>query len=585
MKYLNYLKALPILAVVGFIAASCNKSFPNPLEANAGGGNSTTKINPKVLVILVDGAVGTQVQASTPPVLRSLVDYSIFSWDALSDYDNVNVTNELGWSNLLTVVIVNKHNVTGTTFTGNKFADYPSLFTRLKQQKPGMRTTAFFSSNGIAGELAADATKSESFNENDAAVKDAVKLELTTQNSDIVLAQFHDVDKAGAATSYSVNSAQYKNAILQTDIYIGEILAALKSRSSFNSENWMVIITSNKGSNTVYNPAGNWSAFDDTRHNSFFFCFNPRFNSKALLKPGALIPYTATAPLYSGTMAQNRRAKVLNSGTAFDIGTAGEMTVQCKVKIPAGNYNYPAIVSKRASFGGGVVGWVFFLEGNYWQINFGQTGLGNRQIRGHAISDGQWHTLTAVIRQEGAARNVYTYTDGVMYPGISAATRNIASYGNLNSPQPLTIGNLPPDNTTGLKDFYITDVRYYNVALPDSYIANTYCATSVEPSNQYYNNLLGFWPGFPVVNDNGVFKMRDISPFSRDFTLESYSPGSFNDLNANVCPPVTEPVYKTVPNSVDLAVQVYAWFGITVPASWGLDGKNWIPTYSDVSGG
>lgn len=79
--------------------------------------------------------------------------------------------------------------------------------------------------------------------------------------------------------------------------------------------------------------------------------------------------------------------------------------------------------------------------------------------------------------------------------------------------------------------------------------------------------------------------MRDLSPFGRDFTLESYSPGSFNDLNANVCPPVSEPVYKTVPNSVDVAVQIYAWFGITVPASWGLDGKNWIPTYSDVSGG
>ena len=584
MIRLKYLKVLFLFAGAGFITVSCNKSFPNPLETTTGG-NSAAVVNPKTLVIVVDGAVGTQVQVSNPPVLNSLVDYSIFSWDALSDYDNVNVTNELGWSNLLTGVKVSKHNVTGANFTGNRFADYPSLFTRLKQQRPGMRTTAFFSSNGIAGELAVDATKSESFNENDAAVKDAVKLELSTQNSDLVLAQFHDVDKAGAASSYTVGSTTYKNAILQTDTYIGEILTALKSRPSFKSENWMVIITSNKGSNTVYNPSGSWSAFEDTRHNTFFFCFNPRFNSKALTKPGALIPYAATAPLFSGTMTQNRRAKVLSGGTAFDIGTTGDMTVQCKVKIPAGNYNYPAIVSKRASFGGGVVGWVFFLEGNYWQVNFGQTGLGNRQIRGHAISDGQWHTLTVVIRKEGAARNVYTYTDGIMYPGISAATRDITSYGNLNSPAPFTIGNLPPDNVTGLNNFHITDIRYYNVALPDAYIGNTYCNTSVEPSNQYYNNLIGFWPGFPVVNDNGVFKMRDISPFARDFTLESYSPGSFNDLNANVCPPVSEPVYKTVPNSVDVAVQVYAWFGITVPVSWGLDGKNWIPTYSDVSGG
>ncbi len=585
MIRLKYLKVLCLVAGAGLIAASCNKSFPNPLDTNPGSGTSTAVVNPKILMIVVDGAVGTQVQVSNPPVLNSLVDYSIFSWDALSDYDNVNVTNSLGWSNLLTGVRVNKHNVTGADFTGNRFADYPSLFTRLKQQRPGMRTTAFFSSNAIAGSLAADATKSESFNENDAAVKDAVKAELSTQNSDLVLAQFQDVDKAGAATSYSINSTTYKDAILRTDAYIGEILTALRSRPAFKSENWMVIITSNKGSNTVYNPAGSWSAFEDTRHNTFFFCFNPRFNSKGLSRPGALIPYTGTAPLYSGALAQNRRAKVLGGGTAFDIGSTGEMTVSCKVKIPTGNYNYPPILSKRSSFAIGVVGWVFFLEGNYWQVNFGQTALGNRQIRGHAISDGQWHTLTVVVRKEGAARNVYTYTDGIMYPGISAATRDITSYGNLNSPQPLTVGNLPNDNVTGLANYHLTDIKYFNVALPDSYISNTYCNTSIEPTSQYYNSLVGFWPGFPVVNDNGVFKLRDLSPFSRDFTLESYSPGSFNDLNANVCPPITEPVYKTVPNSVDVVAQIYAWFGITVPASWGLDGKNWIPTYSDVSGG
>jgi len=199
MKYLNYLKTLFLVAAAGFIAVSCNKTFPNPLEANAGSGNSTTVINPKTLVIVIDGAVGTQVQASVPPVLRSLVDYSIFSWDALSDYDNVPVTNNLGWANILTGVKVNKHNVTGADFGGNRFADYPSLFTRIKQQRPGMRTTAFFSSNDIAAALAADATKAESFNENDAAVKEAVKAELTSQNPDLVLAQFHDVDKTGSA--------------------------------------------------------------------------------------------------------------------------------------------------------------------------------------------------------------------------------------------------------------------------------------------------------------------------------------------------------------------------------------------------
>ncbi len=79
MKQLKYLKAFLLIAGAGFVAASCNKSFPNPLDGTASGGNTTSVINPKTLVIVIDGAVGTQVQVSNPPVLNSLVDYSVFS--------------------------------------------------------------------------------------------------------------------------------------------------------------------------------------------------------------------------------------------------------------------------------------------------------------------------------------------------------------------------------------------------------------------------------------------------------------------------------------------------------------------------
>lgn len=561
---------------------SCNKKFPNPIQPGPGAAANANTVNQKVLMIVIDGAVGTQVQVSNPPVLNSLVDYSIYSWDALSDYDNVNVTNALGWSNLLTGVKSAKHNVTGIDFSTNRFNNYPTLFTRIKQERPALRTAAFCSSSEVAANLTNSATESKSFSEDDAAVKNAVKTELTSKDPAFVFAQFHDVDKAGNTGGYVNTNTSYKDAVLRVDSYIGEILTSLKSRSSFTKENWLVIITSNKGSNTVYNPGGSWSAFDDSRHNTLYFCYNPRFNSKNPAKPGSLIPYAGTAPLYNGTMANNRRAKVNDGGTLYDIGSTGSYTIQCKVKIPSGSYSYPAFLSKRASFSGGVVGWVFFMETNYWQINFGQTGMGNRQIRGGVIADGQWHTLTAVIKQEGAARNVYTYTDGVLYTPVT--TRDISSYGNLNSPQPLTVGNLPPDNVTGLKDFFITDIRFYNTALPDAFIAASYCGTSVDLTNPYYNNLVGFWPGFPVVNEGGQNKMKDLTSNGKDFILETYSPGSFNDLTTNVCPPVTEPIYKSVPNSVDVACQVYLWLGITVQSGWNLDGKNWIPTFSDVSG-
>ena len=113
-------------------------------------------------------------------------------------------------------------------------------------------------------------------------------------------------------------------------------------------------------------------------------------------------------------------------------------------------------------------------------INFGQSGFGNRQIRGHSISDGKWHTLTVVIQQEGDARNVYTYTDGVLYP--FTGNRNIADRGNLNSPEDLTIGLLADDDND-LKNYFVTDIKFYNTDLPGDFIASNYCKTTVAPDN------------------------------------------------------------------------------------------------------
>lgn len=569
---------LMLSALLLFIL-SCNKPFPNTLQ-NEAGTDSVNSVNRKVLFIVVDGAVGTEVQASAPPTLNSLVDYSIYTWDGLTGYKNIPVTNALGWATLLTGTNSDKHKVTGTDFTGNNLAQYPTLFTRIKQQRPQLRTAAFCATTAVADILATDATEKKSFAGDDAAVKEAAKTELSTKDPGLLFVQFHGVDKAGESSSYSASTPGYKAAILKVDAYIGEILGAMRKRANFKNENWMVIITSNKGSNTPYVPGtAPYNAFLDAPHNTFFFFYNPRFRSQNPSRPGNIIPYIGTSPYYNGTQSQNRRAKVLDGGSTYDIGSTGSYTIQCKVKFPPGSINYPAFLSKRAGFTGGVVGWVFFREGNYWQINFGQKGLGNRQIRGHSVGDGEWHTLTAVIKQEGAKRNVYTYTDGVLYP--FTGNRDISGYGNLNSPQPLTVGNLPPDNNTGLGNYFVTDIRFYNTALPDTYIYNNFCKIDVDSTDTYKNNLLGFWPSTFVTENKHV---PDFSGKNHDLVVEDYNSGSFNDITTRVCPLISEGIYKTVPNSVDVAVQIYQWFGIAVPPSWNLDGKNWIPSYSDIGG-
>lgn len=565
-------------AAISMMVVSCNKDFDNTLKIIGEDSTSMGKGERKTLLIVVDGAVGTEVRAANPRNLSLLADFAIHSYDALADYNTLtDMSNEKGWANILTGVKAVKHQVEGNDFTGNNLAQYPSIFTHLKERRPEWRTAAFAATKEVIDFLAVDATEKNSYAGDDAAVKNAVKNELSSKSTAFILAQFSQVDAAGMAGSYSVTDAGYKAAILKMDEYIGELISALRARPNYADENWLVIITSNKGSELAKDPAGaSRNAYEDSRRNTFFFAFNPRFNSLNPTRPGTIIPYIGSSPLYDGKNAASK-AEVLDGGTTYDFGAEGSFTIQCKVKFKTGNYYYPAFLGKRDGFGGGKPGWVFFLEADYWMINFGQEGQGNTQIKGQTVSDDKWHTLTAVIRQEGANRMVYTYTDGV-YSGNSA---NIAAKGNINSPAPFTAGFIKDSRGTDPVGYFITDIRIYNEALTAEYIAGNYCKINIADDDPYKNNLLGFWPATSV---SGSKKMADLSGNGHDFTVDQLNTVNFTELSTQICPDISEEVYKTVPNSVDAANLIYLWYGIIVPDSWGLDGKIWVPTYSDING-
>ncbi|RYZ57506.1 MAG: DUF4983 domain-containing protein, partial [Chitinophagaceae bacterium] len=177
-------------------------------------------------------------------------------------------------------------------------------------------------------------------------------------------------------------------------------------------------------------------------------------------------------------------------------------------------------------------------------------------------------------------RNVYVYTDGV----ASTGKTNIADWGDMSSPAPLTAGFVPGSRNGGSyspNNFRITDIRLYNTALPADYIASNFCKTEVGADDPYRDNLLGFWPATTVSPDK---LMADLSGNNNPMTVDSYNPGSFSDISASVCPSISESIYATVPNSVDVVFQVYQWLGVIAPPSWSLDGKSWVPNYSDVKG-
>lgn len=582
----KYLLKFAGVLMIALIAAACNKTFKNNLEPgdlNVGQKNYQRK----VLFIMIDGGVGNEVRTMNLPILNSLGDYSVYSWDAISEPYNLLSNNAMSWSTTLTGVYTAKHAVTQNDFAGsNQLTKYPSIFTRLKQEAPALKTASYTSNNKLGEVLAADANTKKSFAGDDAALKNSYIADVKAGTiADMTVLEFNSLDRAGLAGAYKASDAGYRQAMLTIDGYIGEILDVLKTTPNFNNENWMIIIASNKGSQINQNPSGgSWSAFDDSRNNTFFFCYNhanfPRFKSLNPAKP-TFFPYAGASQFYATAISTNASAKVVDGGSLYDIGATGSYTIQCKVKMPTGTNNYPAFLGKRASFTQYVPGWVLFNEGNYWQVNFGQTTLGNRQIRGHAIRDGLWHTLTVVIKQVEAARYVYTYTDGVMYPGIADATRNIASYGNLNSPQPLTVGCFPLE-TQNMANFLVTDIRIYNTALPDDYIATKFCQTAIEDNDPYKNNVIGYWPSNDVVTVGGVTYFPDKSSNGKRLVVDKVQPATFNDASSNVCPPISMDAYRSVPNTVDIPYQILQWFGISINSAWGLDGRGWAPLFNDL---
>ncbi|MFT3903632.1 MAG: DUF4983 domain-containing protein [Niabella sp.] len=574
MKNIFSVLACVVLLTMG----ACNKSEHNGLESPDNAANPKAKER-KVLMVLVDGGYGSEVKKIAPTNMNDLADNSIFSWDALSTTENTaTVTNEAGWATLLTGVNPSKHGVlTGTA--GNHFNQYPTIFSHLKTLSPELRSVAIATSSSFANDIAADATEKKTV-ATDAAAKDAAVTELSSGNPDLLVVQFSGAEQAGQTDGFSAAAATYRAAILAIDGYIGDIMTALNKRVNVPNEDWMVVVASTKGNNTGYDPGIKpWSAFDDNRHNSFVIIANPRFAYNNKSKPPIFPYYGATNSYRIGNLdLANRRYAQVKDSTIYSFGSSGDFSAQCKVKIPAGDYGYPAFLGKRLAFERteGNHGWLFFLEDADWQANFnGANGSGdNTQARGTKVSDNQWHTLTLVVAQgSGTTRNATVYTDGVKNATTNISTRD------LTTKSPFTVGWIGGGGND--IQMSITDVRIYDRALTDEEISNNYCRTDADLSDP---SLLGFWPSTTVEYENGDQK----KPFFRDYIAGNHlyivNPSiiSFSDATSNACPLVDDVAYKTVPRNVDVATQIYLWMGYSIPQNWGLEGQSWVPKYVDI---
>ncbi|UOE47785.1 DUF4983 domain-containing protein [Mucilaginibacter sp. SMC90] len=559
----------------GILMVSCNKDFPNLLKKNYPA-EPLSQGHGKVLYIIIDGARGKALgdTAVRYPEITKLYNNSLYTFSAIVDPDNEPVTNASAWATQLTGVGVAKNQVTTEDFAGNKLSEFPSFISLLKSYDHNFRIAAFSASAAFADHFTQSADQKQTFENSDEAVKAAVVADLQKNDRDLVLAQFHSVEAAGTSSNYDSTTPAYQAALSQVDSYVGEIMAALKGRPNYSAENWLVVITSNKGGKISAVPPANGTAFDDATRNIFTIFYSPRFTTQYLVQPSsAAVVYSGNAVKY--TYANNNYVNATLSNPAlYNIGTSGSYTYQFLFKNSYTNWiGYPTVLSKRVQDFGGA-GFNLFLKGTEWWINSSSS----YEISGGTVSDNQWHSITLTITRADNVTTMKTYTDGKF--------NNSGTWGSTTDPlsnnAPLRIGRIP-NNGNDQPSIFVTNLQIYNVAFTDADVAALAGKTVIDSSHPYYENLVGYWPGDEV--GKKVLKERTGKMGAgSDFVLSGpYSWSDFSDYSPVLSPPVSPSFYRTVPNSVDVPLQIMQWLSVTPNVNWQLDGKAFTPTYTAVT--
>ncbi|EDM33886.1 hypothetical protein PBAL39_03257, partial [Pedobacter sp. BAL39] len=360
----------------------------------------------------------------------------------------------------------------------------------------------------------------------------------------------------------------YRNAITTFDGYIGEMMAALKNRPTYEKENWLVVITSSRGGHYTLPPDENDNTvFSNTDINTFTIFHTNRYKTRFIGKPYLGNRYQGDFVRFDGF----KKAQVTaGDNSVYNLGT-GEFTVEIKVKKnigPNNNYKfyYPAVFGKRPEWSSGwpSSGWVIFLEDNFWMFNARGTGNGE-QVRGGTLSDATWNSLAAVGVIRENRRYVRTFTNGAFNN-----ERDITDWGNLDNNALVTLGYIA-GNGHREPDAYLADAKIWKAALPDSVINRFACDTYVDSGHPYYDYLAGYWP---VVGGTGN-EIRDEGPLGSNMTF-SGGDAVWTRLAEFLCAPSVDNLGSLVPRSVDVPSQIISWLRIPRQESWQLDGRVWL---------
>lgn len=513
---------------------------------------------PKVLIIGIDGCKWEALDSASTPHIDSLRATGTYSYDSRTQAPTYSGP---GWSSMLTGVWADKHGVTNNAFIGANFGQYPHFFKYADSHNPNLNLFSICHWAPINDFIVTSEDLKQNFSTDQEVTNTAVFL-LQSNDPDVLFVHLDDVDGAGHSNGFSSNVPSYLSAIETKDVQVGEIMAALNSRPSIASENWIVIVSTDHGGLGT-NHGG--TSIDERR---IFVIVSGQYAPVQELTPDTLGNTPPSSALDFDGIDDHVR---IPDNAAFEFGSNSNFTVECRVKTNGWSGD-PAIVSDKNWNSGFNKGFGLFAQtnGSTWKANIGD-GLLRIDLDGGTINDDQWHHLSLSVNRAG---------DAVLFQdGIELDRGNMALIGDISSSMGIGIGQ---DGTFTYPDFFdgvIDEVRIWNSALADTTIANWSCQ-DITTSHPDYMDLIGYWN----LDAGSGTSLIDSSPTGQ-------AGGMYAGNVAGPGPAWVTPggaIYcidrQNMPEIVDIAVTALEHLCVPIQSGWELDGKSLIGGCNPILG-
>jgi len=549
-------------------------------------------IRQKVLVIAVDGLVGSQIAAYQPANIEAMMRQGKYSFSTKAD---LNTSEASSWTTLLTGYESEIHHITDQSYLPERDPSHPhgdnemtpTLFYRLEMLNSRLHTAAIMRNETLTRMLLTDVDHTD-VPESDAGVKDAAIEYLDKKDPDVLLVQFTDVLTAGKSGGFVLSNAAYKSALDKVDGYIGEIKTALDKRDE--NERWLVILTSPHGGTAD----GTYGSISTDEINVFTLYYNKDLKSGEL-KADAMTYFNSNGYLpgtyahYNGAGVRDRTVTEIGvraqtpSGTASDIFNAastGEISYEFKHRLNQDNfwaglsfsggytYWYNYFMGKDASSNSAATkGWhLYGSDGAGWSLRF-QDGSNTETVGISRGIDGMWrHYVFVFKRLTATTTEIRVYLDGNL---SSQQTINMGVDAFAND-EPLTLGFNTMDTRMAFPNQDFSDLRVWNKALTTEEAVALGCEKEITDTNPLKANLLAYYGSFA-----GTSWLNGANTGAPDMIL-SGTPSIKNAANYSVCPAPADAVYL---QNVDIFPQIYYWLGMKVSDDWNVSGSLFLDRF------